>query len=113
ALDRVIDRAEPDFASRISRLEHLRVQDADALRTQQLRKLKPQIFSHVGTVMEHASMHLGAELAQLEQAWTAKVDRAAARDQLKAAVGQIDAEWPTDAQRIAEEVRVLVTGGIA
>ena len=113
ALDRVLDRAETDFATRVSRLEHLRVQDADGLRTQQLAKLRPQIFSHVGAVMEHASTHLGAELVQLEQTWTAKVDRAAARDQLKAAVTQIDTEWPTNAQRIAEEVRVLVTGGIA
>lgn len=111
-LDDAIDRAEAGFTARLARLDRLRVRDVDGLRAQQLEGLKSQILGHVGVVMEHASTHLGAELAKIWQAWNDAIDRATTTDQLKSAVRQIDDDWPAIARRIAEEVRVLVKGGL-
>ncbi len=108
----VLDHSDRDFALRIARLEARRIRDGAELRAQQIEMLRQQIFGHIGSVMEQATMHLGVELEKLAQEWTTRVGGASTPDQLRAAVARIDSEWPETAQRIAREIRVLVAGGI-
>lgn len=111
-LDEIIEHAEQGFAARLGKIEIRRVREPMELSTQQLEAVRPEMFEHVGTVMEHASIHLTAELAMLADAWTERIVNATTADRLRSAVTQIDAEWPAAAQRIASETRMLVTGGI-
>lgn len=112
-LDGMLRAAEVDFELRISRVRALQIADPAALRLEQLERLGPKILARVGGIMEHASTHLFAELAELAARWTDLFARATATEHLSAAVAQIDTEWPTEARRIVDEVRTLVTGGVA
>jgi hypothetical protein len=112
-LESQLRTAEVDFELRLARLRALQVADPATLRTEQLEVLGPKILASVSGVMEHASTHMGAELAELAKRWTDLCAHATSNDDLSAAVAQIDAEWPDSARRIVDEVRVLVTGGVA
>jgi len=112
-LDSTLRAAEVDFELRLGRVHALAVGNPAALRAQQLEQLGPKMLASIGTIMEHASTHLGTELAQLVAGWAELFARATATEHLTAAVAQIDAQWPDEARRISEEVRSLVTGGIA
>ena len=112
-LDGILRQAEIDFDVRVDRVEALRVHDPAALRAQQLEQLQSKVLGQVATIMEHAATHLGTELAKLAASWTELFARATSTEHLTAAVTQIDAQWREEAKRIADEVRALVTSGIA
>ena len=69
------------------------------------------IVASVNAVMEHASTHLGSELAQLGATWMTAVSKATSGKELEAAIALVEEQWPAQARRIAEEVRMLVMGG--
>ena len=111
-IDVEIDRVEAGFSGRIERLNELALSiDRDSFMQMQLDRVRPMISASVNAVMEHASTHMGAELAELGTAWINSVASANSSDDLKAAVAKIEEEWVVQAKRIAEEVRVLVSGG--
>jgi hypothetical protein len=111
-VDAEIERVEATFRERLHELGKLALPiDKAPFARVQLERVKPTIVASVNAVMEHASTHMGSELAQLGAAWLAKVDDAKGGDDLKAAIATIEDEWPSSAKRIAEEVRVLVMGG--
>ena len=111
-LDVELERHETLFRGRISRIDKLGIKaDRGTFKRTQLARVRPQILASVNAVMEHASVHMGSELAQLGSSWIGAVAKAQSSDDLKAAIGKIEHEWPTAAKRIAEEVRVLVNGG--
>lgn len=112
-LDGILRTAEVDFELRLGRIHALQVADPATLRLEQLERLGPKILASVGGVMEHASTHLGAELAELATKWADLFAHATASDHLTAAVAQIDAQWPDEARRIVDETRTLLTGGVA
>ena len=107
-----IERKEATFRSRLGRLAALRIDDPAAFTQQQLERVRGEISASVNAVVEHSSVHLGAELAQLQEEWIGAIAEAADTDALKAAVAKIEEEWDARPQRIAEEVRVLVMGGL-
>jgi hypothetical protein len=107
-----IDRVEQQFRERIHKLGRLALpMDKAAWSAVQLHRVKPMVVASVNAVMEHASTHMGSELAQLGATWISAVANASSGDELKAAIAMIEEQWPTSAKRIAEEVRVLVMGG--
>jgi hypothetical protein len=101
-----------DLETRIHRLEALRIADPATFGAMHVNRIRPQIIASVHAVMEHASTHLGSELAQLADAWSQSIHGATSSDELKAAVAKIDEGSPAELQRIAEEVRLLVMGGV-
>lgn len=113
ALDDEVTDTEAAFRVRIERLEAMQIMDAEELARTELVKLRPQISQSIHMVIEHGAAHLGAELARLGQEWAAGVAATQDADQLKQTVQRIESSAPLDAKRIAEEVRLLVTGGAA
>ncbi|MDQ3340325.1 MAG: hypothetical protein M4D80_34635 [Myxococcota bacterium] len=107
-----IERKEATFRSRIARLQALRIEDPSAFARTQLERVHGDISASVNAVVEHSSVHLGSELAQLQHEWVGSIADAADADVLKAALAKVDEEWHTRPRRIAEEVRVLVVGGL-
>jgi hypothetical protein len=107
-----IERKEETFRARIARLQALRIEDPIAFSREQLERVRGDISASVNAVVEHSSVHLGSELAQLQNEWIGSVADAPDADALKAALAKIEQEWDTRPRRIAEEVRVLVTGGL-
>jgi hypothetical protein len=107
-----IERKEAAFRARIDRLQALRVEDPSAFVEAQLAQVRGEISASVNAVVEHASVHLGSELAQLQEEWIGGVAAAPDADALKAALAKLEQEWHTRPRRIAEEVRVLVAGGL-
>ena len=112
SLDIAIDRATAEFQRRLEAIEHHRIPDRSEFANAQLARLGPQIGASVHAVMEHATAHLGSELAQLGEQWKAAIRATTSSDELKAAVQKIDQTQPGELKRIAEEVRLLVMGGI-
>jgi hypothetical protein len=111
-IDGELDRAEAEFRERLRKLGKLALPlDTRRFAGEQLARMAPLISASITAILEHASTHLGSEIAQLGAAWIGAVARAATSDELDAAVGKIEEEWPVSARRIAAEVRVLVTGG--
>jgi hypothetical protein len=111
-IDVEIDRVEATFSGRLERLHELALTiDRDSFAQMQLDRMKPMISASVNAVMEHASTHMGSEIAELGAEWIGLVKNSTTNDELKAAVAKIEVEWPVQAKRIAEEVRVLVSGG--
>ncbi len=107
-----LDRAEQKFRDHLHELGKLALPiDLASFIAAQLARMRPMIASSVNAVIEHASTHMGAELAQLRESWLAAVDAADSSDTLKAAITTIEEQWLTAAVRIADEVRVLVNGG--
>ena len=107
-----IERKEATFRVRMDRVQALRVEDPTAYVEEQLAGVRGEISASVNAVVEHASVHLGSELAQLQEEWIGSVATAPDADALKAALAKIDEEWLARPRRIAEEVRVLVAGGL-
>jgi hypothetical protein len=110
-LDDEITHTEEMFRVRIERLEAMQIDDAGEFAREQLAKIRPHISSSIHAIMEHASAHLGMELAELGKAWIDGVASCANSDDLKQAITRIEASTPVSAQRIADEVRLLVMGG--
>jgi hypothetical protein len=100
------------FRARLQKIGKLALPfDKRELRTAQLQRVRPMLGASVNAVMEHASVHMGSELAQLGIGWLATLANATSNDALKSAIASIEEEWPKAATRIAEEVRTLVMGG--
>ncbi len=112
ALQDLVERAEVDLRNRLGRLELLRLPDPGAFITAQIDRVQSQLGSSVHAVLEHAGVHLGSELAQAAAEWEALVTHVSTGDALKAAAAQIDEQAPAAAKRIAEEVAILVIGGV-
>jgi hypothetical protein len=106
-----VARAEREYQARISKVAKQALPaDTARFHAQQLERVKPTLVASINAVMEHASVHMGTELAQLGNEWMAAIQNSTTSDELKAAVAKIE-DWPTSAKRIAEEVRLLVMGG--
>jgi hypothetical protein len=112
ALGAALDEVETGFRTRLARLEDQRLTELATFTAAQLARIGSEIASCVTAVMEHASVHLGAELAELQAAWIGAIASTTTADELKAAVAQIVEAWDAAARRVAEEIRVLVTGGL-
>jgi hypothetical protein len=106
-----LGKVEAKLQDRLQQLSRLALLDKERFREQQLHRVRPMIVASVNAVMEHASTHLGAELAQLGAEWMNAITKAKSGDDLKAGVAKIEEQWPVAAKRIAHEVRLLVTGG--
>ena len=107
-----IERKESTFRQRIAKLQALRLEDPTSFAADQLGRVRGDISASITAVVEHSSVHLGSELAQLQDEWIGSVANAPDPDALKAAVAKIEEEWDARPNRIADEVRVLVMGGI-
>jgi hypothetical protein len=107
-----IQHEQESFRARIAALEAKRIADPTAYIEAQLARLQPQIIASVNAVMEHASVHLGSELAVIRQEWVETLARAASGTDLAAAVSWIDGIWAGTFKRVAEEVRMLAMGGV-
>jgi hypothetical protein len=112
SLDDNLARNEAAFDARLAKLAVLRVTDPAAFVAEQIARMRPQIVTSVHAVMEHASAHLDSELGQLAAAWEGGLAKATSSDELKAAVSAIDATAVGSLQRIADEVGLLVVGGL-
>ncbi len=111
-LAEAIQRKEDDFRARIAALEAKRVTDPAAFTEAQLANLDAHVTASVNAVLEHASVHLGMELAQVRAEWVEALARAGSGSDLAAAVARIDGIWESTFKRIAEEVRILALGGV-
>jgi hypothetical protein len=112
ALDREIAAAELGFTRRLSSIAKLQIAEPAAFVTAQLDRVRPQVIASMGAVIEHASVHLGSELAELGASWTRAVAAATTNHELGAAVTAIEEGTVASGQRIADEVRILATGGL-
>lgn len=112
SLAAAIQRKEEELRARIATLEAKRIVDPAAFTEAQLDRLQPQIIASVNAVMEHASVHLGSELAVIRQEWVETLARAASGSDLAAAVAWVDGVWTQTFTRVAEEVRLLAMGGV-
>lgn len=108
-----IERKEETFRQRIGKLHAMRLADPAGFAAEQLARVRGDISASVTAVVEHASVHLGSELAALQDEWIGNIAVAMDNDALKAAVAKVEEEWEARPRRIADEVRVLVTGGLA
>ena len=111
ALDEQLARAEATFDERLARLEVQRIADPTAFIADQLALVRPQIVTSVSAVIEHASVHLGAELAALGEDWLGGIAASTSSDTLKEAIARIETTAAATLQRIADETRTLVVGG--
>jgi hypothetical protein len=110
-LDDQLASAEEAFDKRIAALEAQRLTEPATFIAAQLAHIRPQIVTSVSAVIEHASAHLGAELATLGAEWIESIASCASGDALKDAITQIETTVATSLQRIADETRTLVFGG--
>jgi hypothetical protein len=110
-LDQRLDDAETDFAARIARLEARVIDDPARFVAEQIERRRPQTIASVSALMEHASTHLGAELGA-PTAWAAAIHAASSTDELAAAAATVEQEMAAAGQRIADEVQLLVMGGL-
>jgi hypothetical protein len=107
----ILDREQAGWGARIQRLEDMRLEDPAGFQHAELARLQPMMMTSVHAVIEHASGHLGAEMARLADSWIGAIASAGTKDELKAIVEKLQATSPQVTQRIAEEVRLLVVGG--
>lgn len=107
-----IERKEAQFRDRLHRLQTLRIEDPRAFASEQVERVRGDISASVNTIVEHASVHLGSELQALQNEWIGSVATAPDAKALDAALAKIEGEWDTRPRRIAEEVGVLVMGGV-
>jgi hypothetical protein len=112
-LDDEITQTEEMFRVRIERLEAMQIDDATEFAKEQLAKIRSQITASIHAIMEHASVHLGSELAELGNSWISGVAASTSNDNLKQAITRIEGSATVSAQRIADETRLLVMGGAA
>jgi hypothetical protein len=107
-----VARAEADHRDRLARLEALRLPDAEGFVRGHLEAAGAPATASITAVLDHASVHLGSELAQLAAQWASLVEAAGSADDLRAAATRIDEESVAESKRIAGEVKLLVTGGV-
>lgn len=113
-IDVELSRADAEFARRIARLEGLALPpDRASFALTQIERARPAIMASTNALMEHASVHLGAELSQLAAEWVGAIASSKNADELKAAIAMIEQQWIPVPQRIAGEVKTLVMGGAA
>nr|MBA3395949.1 hypothetical protein [Deltaproteobacteria bacterium] len=112
ALEDQLEQHEATFRARLDRVHALRIPDPAAFTGVQLARVRSDISASVNAVMEHAAVHLGSELASLQQDWIGSIANAANTDALKVALARVEAQWDGEPKRIAEEVKVLVMGGV-
>jgi hypothetical protein len=106
-------RADAVLQQRIAEVEAYAVTtDRTRYTNAQLDRIKPQILASTTAAMEHASTHLLSGLAELSQQWVGAIAAATNADELKAAIAKIEEQWIPAPQQIAEEVRMLVAGGV-
>ncbi|MEO8549162.1 MAG: hypothetical protein ABI678_04295 [Kofleriaceae bacterium] len=110
-LDDQLACAEEAFAERIAKLERQRIAEPARFIAEQLAQVHPQIVTSVSAVIEHASVHLGAELAALGEEWIRGIADSASGDALKQTITRIETTAAVGLQRIADETRKLVLGG--
>jgi hypothetical protein len=111
-LDDELTAAEAGFEARLAQLETLRVRDPDRLIATQLAAIRPQVAAGISAAIEHASVHLGSELAGLAAGWNQAVGAATTSQELTAAATAIDSDAAASGQRIAGEVQMLAMGGL-
>ncbi|MGE0872292.1 MAG: hypothetical protein AB7P03_27280 [Kofleriaceae bacterium] len=111
-LDELLASAEEGFRDRIARLEMLRIAEPAQFVAKQISRVRPQIVTSVHSVMEHASVHVGAALEEVASGWLRAIEAARTGDELKAAAAGVDAEWTAATSRIVEEAQILVMGGV-
>ncbi|MEP6865469.1 MAG: hypothetical protein ABJE66_32920 [Deltaproteobacteria bacterium] len=110
-LDKELAHAESSFDARIRAIEAHRIADASAFIAERLALVRPQIVTSVNAVIEHASVHLGAELAALGEDWISGIVGCTTNDALKETIARIETTAAATLQRIADETRTLVVGG--
>jgi hypothetical protein len=108
AIDEAIERAEGGFATRIERLEAMRLADRDGFMAAQLDRVRPLVTERVHMTIEQATVHLGMEVERLGSEWSAAIAQAESSDDLRAAASRIDDTSPAALQELAKEVRLLV-----
>jgi hypothetical protein len=113
AMNDRLSRAEDEFRARFSKLEAMRIGDPDGFSQNVRARVRPQLVASVHALIEHASSHLGGELARLGTEWIGSIAGAADGDALAAVVERIEVSAPNVTQRIADEVRLLVGNGAA
>jgi len=111
ALDEQLAHAETSFDERIAKLDAQRIPDPTSFVASQLALVRPQIVTSVNAVIEHASVHLGAELAALGEEWIGGLGGCTSNEALKETISKIETTAPASLQRIADETRRLVIGG--
>lgn len=107
----VLDRAEGGFEVRLSRLAAMQLADPAGFMQAELARVRPQIVTSVHAVIEHASAHLGGELARLAEDWIGAIASATTGDELKETISRLETTSTATVQRIHGEVQLLVMGG--
>jgi hypothetical protein len=110
-LDDQLTRAEDNFQHRIAKLEVNRIPDPTTFIAAQLARIRPQIVTSVNAVIEHASVHLGAELAAVGEEWISSIASSDSSDALKETITRIETSAAASMQRISDETRTLVISG--
>ncbi|HEX7703889.1 MAG TPA: hypothetical protein VF403_24275, partial [Kofleriaceae bacterium] len=111
ALDDLLTRAEDNFQHRIAKLEVNRIPDPPTFIAAQLARIRPQIVTSVNAVIEHASVHLGAELAAVGDEWIGNIASSGSSDGLRQSITRIETTAAASMQRICDETRTLVISG--
>ncbi|HUS62967.1 MAG TPA: hypothetical protein VMZ28_00440 [Kofleriaceae bacterium] len=113
ALDAALARAEVGYASRIERLEALRVEDPTAYTASRVELLRTAIIERCHGIIEHAGGELGAELERLAQAWTAAISGAASTDALREAGARVDDESAEQVNAARASVERRIVSGLS
>ena len=111
ALEEQLAHAETAFDERIAKLDAQRIPDPTSFVAGQLAHVRPQIVTSVSAVIEHASAHLGAEIAALGDEWIGGIGACTSNDALKEMIAKIETTGAESLQRIANETRTLLIGG--
>jgi hypothetical protein len=112
SIDDMLDGVEADHRTRAARLAVLRLPDRATFVATRLDQIRPQINASLNAVMEHAQAHLGGGLALVAAGWAAAVTGAGSGDDLKTVIARIDETSAGEVSQLAEEVRLLVMGGV-
>jgi hypothetical protein len=110
-LHQAVRSSEAGFRVRLDSLEAMRIADPPAFAAAEIARVHFEISASVQAIMEQASVQLGTELAELAAEWTGAIASATSSDDLKTVATRIEETWSPAAQRIANEVRILVMGG--
>lgn len=113
AIETRIEQTEIGFRNRIARLEGFRLPEPARFKTEQLERVHSQVMTSVNAVIQNVSGHLATELMRLAATWAHAVDAVTSTDELKATALRIDSETPESLTRIGDEVRRLISAGIA
>jgi hypothetical protein len=97
---------------RVAELDARRVADPAELVRVEIDRVRPQIDASVAMVLEHAATHLGADLAHLGAEWIAAIEGVSTGGELGSAVAKINETSAASVRSIAEDVRILVMGGV-